>query len=335
MTLTATPQAFDVFDATAADLALNPERLIPVLLIVDVHEGALPDPEVWISGVALRVDGALTPAQTYRVAFRSEHHQTVALQFPRNDAQGRSILNAQKGTLSLAVPNMESGGDALTVQWPLPVAYPAGGTGGAFSGSVATLGSVLAVMAGLLVVFSPCVVHMTAYFLPVITGLGMREIVDRKDDLRFRAHVALSGVAFVTGFVVLYTAFGVAAGFAGRFFSNTAQLEPYLGSLRILTGMVVIYLAFQTLGLFRLPFVVSLRLPGRPHRAAAPRQGYVAAAIAGMSISLGCLVCVGGTLLAALLIYAGASGSPFVGGLTLFPLLAGDEHSVSAGRAGF
>ena len=44
----------------------------------------------------------------------------------------------------------------------------------------------------------------------------------------------------------------------------------------------------------------------------------MAAAIAGMSISLGCLVCVGGTLLAALLIYAGASGSPFVGGLTLF-----------------
>jgi cytochrome c-type biogenesis protein len=36
-----------------------------------------------------------------------------------------------------------------------------------------------------------------------------------------------------------------------------------------------------------------------------------------MSISLGCLVCVGGTLLASLLVYAGASGSPLTGGLTL------------------
>jgi cytochrome c-type biogenesis protein len=145
----------------------------------------------------------------------------------------------------------------------------------------------------------------------------MREILDRKGDVAFRAHVALSGLAFVAGFVVLYTAFGVAAGFAGHFFSNTAQMQPFLLPFRILTGVVIIYLAFQTLGVFRIPFVMSLQLPGRPHRGQTPRQGYIAAAIAGMSISMGCLVCVGGTLLASLLVYAGASGSPLVGGVTL------------------
>lgn len=42
-----------------------------------------------------------------------------------------------------------------------------------------------------------------------------------------------------------------------------------------------------------------------------------------MTISVGCLTCVGGSLLAALLIYAGASGSPAIGGLTLFLFSAG------------
>jgi cytochrome c-type biogenesis protein len=60
-----------------------------------------------------------------------------------------------------------------------------------------------------------------------------------------------------------------------------------------------------------------------PQMGGSARQGYVGAAIAGMTISFGCLVCVGGTLLAVLLLYAGASSSPVSGGLTLFPFAVG------------
>jgi cytochrome c-type biogenesis protein len=317
-TLSTSPGAFDVFDESADALAVDPESMLPVLLIVELHEGQLPDPSTWLRDVALMVDGEpVPPAPSYTTAFKSEHHQTLALEFPRTDESGNAILSRNAGTLDLRVPDIATGTGYLTVQWPLPLQTPDSGSGGWLSGSAATLGGVIAIMAGLLVVFSPCVVHMTAYFLPVVTGLGMREILDRKGDVAFRAHVALSGLAFVAGFVVLYTAFGVAAGFAGHFFSNTAQMQPFLLPFRILTGVVIIYLAFQTLGVFRIPFVMSLQLPGRPHRGQTPRQGYIAAAIAGMSISMGCLVCVGGTLLASLLAYAGASGSPLVGGVTL------------------
>ena len=317
-TVTRSPGAFDVFDQSADALNIDPNRMLPVLLVVDVHEGELPKPEAWVSAVSMTVNGKkLPPAQNYSIAFQSEHHQTLALQFPRQDASGDPIAIENEGKLSLTVPNIESGNGDLTVDWTLPLEYPEQGGGGVLSGSAATLGGVLAIMAGFLIIFSPCVIHMTAYFLPVITGVGMQEIKARRGDVRFRAHVALSGLAFVAGFVVLYTAFGVAAGFAGQFFSNTSKLEPYLLPVRIITGAVVIYLALQTLGVFRLPFILSLRLPGRPHEES-PRQGYIAAMIAGMSISLGCLVCVGGTLLASLLVYAGASASPLVGGLTLF-----------------
>ena len=318
-TLTTSPGAFDVFDESAEALAVDPDAMLPVLLSVNLHDGELPEPEFWASAVTMSVNGALLlPAEAYSVAFRSEHHQTVALQFPRHDGEGNLIAGDDEGTLRLTVPNVETGTGDLTISWSLPLAYPGEASNGAFPGSVATLAGVLAVMAGLLVVFSPCVVHMTAIFLPLITGLGMREIKERKHDVRFRAHVALSGVAFVAGFVVLYTVFGVAAGFAGQFFSNTSQLEPYLLPIRLVTGSVVIFMALQTLGLFHLPFMMALRLPGSPHKADNPRHGYFAAAIAGMSVSFGCLVCVGGTVLASLLIYAGASSSPLVGGLTLF-----------------
>lgn len=317
--ITRDPRAFDALDQSAASLSINPKGMLPVLLVVNVHEGSVPDPATWLSDLSLSADGVqVAPIASYRVAFQTEHHLTLALQFPRQDPQGRRIDTDRQGTLRLAMPDVVSGGGALGLDWSLPLADASGAIDGGLAGSAATLASILAVMAGLLVVFSPCAVHMTAYFLPIVTGLGFQEISERRTDVRFRAHVALSGLAFVAGFVFLYTTFGVAAGFAGQFFSNTAQLEPYLLPFRIVTGAVVIYLAIQTLGFFRMPFIIALRLPGGPHRVESPGQGYVAAAIAGMSISLGCLVCVGGTLLASLLIYAGTSSSPLVGGLTLF-----------------
>lgn len=322
--ITRDARALDAFDQSATSLAVDPERMLPVLLVVNVHEGSVPDPATWLPAVALSAeDVTVAPIAGYRVAFQTEHHVTLAVQFPRQDAQGRRIDLAGPGSLSLTVPDLLAGGEPLALDWSLPLAYPSGDTAAGLAQSAATLASILAVMAGLLVVFSPCAVHMTAYFLPVVTGLGFQEIAERQTDIKFRAHVALSGIAFVAGFVLLYTAFGVAAGFAGQFFSNTAQLEPYLLPFRILTGLVIIYLAIQTLGFFKMPFVIALRLPGRPHRIESPRQGYVAAAIAGMSISFGCLVCVGGTLLASLLVYAGTSGSPLVGGMTLFLFAVG------------
>lgn len=322
--ITANPRAFEVLDQSAESLAIDPERMLPLLLIVNVHEGSVPEPATWLPGVSLNAGGIeMSPIASYRVAFQTDHHLTLALQFPRQDPQGRLIDTDQPGTLRLTVPDVVSGGRSLALDWSLPLAYPPSSRDAGLAGGAATLASILAVMAGLLVVFSPCAVHMTAYFLPIVTGLGFQEISERRTDVRFRAHVALSGLAFVAGFVVLYTIFGVAAGFAGQFFSNTAQLEPYLVPLRIVTGTVVIYLAIQTLGFFRMPFIIALRLPGRPHRVESPRQGYAASAIAGMSISFGCLVCVGGTLLASLLVYAGTSGSPLVGGLTLFLFAVG------------
>lgn len=320
-TLLSTPDYFDVFDENAASLGVDPKAALPVLLIVAAHEGSLPELDAWVAGVRLEAGArAVAPLPGYTVAFRSTHHQTLAIQFPLFDGAGRPLLANDPGLLQLEMPNFEAGSGTVAVDWSLPIAYPKQSS--ARHGVAVTLASVLAVMAGMLIVFSPCMVHMTAYFLPLVTGLGMRDIMDRRGNAPFRARVVLLALAFVSGFVVLYTAFGVAAGFAGQFFSNTAQLESYLAPVRILAGLVVVYMAFQTLGWFRLPFLIRIGIPGGSHRTL-QRHGIAAAMISGMTISANCLACVGGTVLAGLLLYAGASGSPLVGGLTLFLFATG------------
>lgn len=313
-TMVDSPDYFDMFNRSPADLGVDPDRYLSLLVTVQVHEGDLPATESWLGSVVLRSDDvSVAPLPAYKVTYRSEHHLTLALQFPREDVTGAALLR-KDGELRLVAPGLAPGGDPLAVSWQLPLAETSG-TG--VAGAGATMGGMLAVFAGLLVIFSPCAVHMTAYFLPMITGLGMKEVLDRADDVRFRLHLMSLALAFVAGFVVLYTLFGVAAGFAGQFFSDTARLTPYVTPLRIVAGSVVIFMAMQTLGVFRLPFVINLAIPGRPH-AAGTRAGYFAAVVSGMTVSVGCLTCVGGSLLAALLIYAGASGSPVTGGLTLF-----------------
>ncbi|TAK74872.1 MAG: hypothetical protein EPO16_09980 [Dehalococcoidia bacterium] len=313
-TMVDSPEYFDTFNKSSADLGVDPERYLSLLVTVAVHEGDLPATESWLESIVLRSgDVGVAPLPAHKVAYRSEHHVTLALQFPRKDENGVALLK-EEGQLRLVAPGFAPDQEPLAVSWQLPLADTS--DAGAI-GAGATMGGMLAVFAGLLVIFSPCAVHMTAYFLPMITGLGMKEVLDRTDDIRFRARLMSLALAFVGGFVVLYTLFGVAAGFAGQFFSDTARLAPYVTPLRIFAGTVVIFMAMQTLGVFRLPFVLNLAIPGRPHAAGA-RAGYFAAVVSGMTVSMGCLTCVGGSLLAALLIYAGASGSPMTGGLTLF-----------------
>lgn len=314
----ATPAYVRASGRPAASFGADPGRELVVVVSLDTHVDDLPDPGTWEGGAALDAGGQrFAPRAESQLLFRSEHHQTVALRFPPDAAGDTSVAAGPPRTLTLTLPALEGGSRAATMRWDLPLPGDADTTTSDNRGAAASLAGVLAVMAGLLLVFSPCAIHLTAVFLPLVTGLSMEGVTARANDRRFRVRAASLGLAFVAGFVLLYTTFGVLAGAVGSFFSDTTALRPLLVPVRLVTGTVVVYLAVQRLGLFRMPFVISLRLPGRPETVR-PGQGYAAAMLAGASVSVGCLVCVGGTLLASLLLYAGASGSPLVGGATLF-----------------
>lgn len=313
----ATPAYVRASDRPASSFGIDSARELVVIVSLDTHVDELPDPGTWEGAAVLEAGGErFAPSGGSLLLFRSEHHQTVALRFPPDAAGDSSVTTGMERALTLTLPALEGGSRPATMRWDLPLPNDPGATSDHRS-AAASLAGVLAVMAGLLLVFSPCAIHLTAVFLPLVTGLSMEGVTARANDRRFRMRAASLGLAFVAGFVVLYTAFGVLAGAVGSFFTDTTTLRPFLVPVRLATGAVVVYLALQRLGLFRLPFVVSLRLPGRPE-IVRPKQGYAAAMLVGASVSVGCLVCVGGTLLASLLLYAGASGSPLVGGATLF-----------------
>ena len=121
------PEYFDAFDRSSTDLGVDPERYIAVLLTVNVHEGELPGAETWLDGVALSSgDARVAALPAFSVAYRSEHHQTLALQFPKRDADGRELLR-DEGELVLVAPDFAAGGDPLSVSWSLPLATTEGG----------------------------------------------------------------------------------------------------------------------------------------------------------------------------------------------------------------
>jgi cytochrome c-type biogenesis protein len=301
---------FRAFRLAPDSLGSDPARGQLVIVNVDTHEVNLPEPATWVNQATLQLPGQDAQASAWaRVLLRSEHHQSVAIQFP--------VRSSSAGTALLRLPAMEDGAEALQVLWSLPLQFPTTSRSRPLGDPGASLGALLAVMAGLLVVFSPCAFHMTGVFVPTVTGLGIRNAIDRRTDRAFRRHVARLGLAFVSGFVLLYTAIGAIAGLAGHLISDTTRLAPWMVPMRVAAGTLIVILALQALGLFRLPFVVRLGLPGNPQRYVA-EHGYLAAALAGINVSAGCMTCVGGTLLASLLVYAGASGSAVSGGLTLF-----------------
>ncbi len=313
----ATSGYFKATGQSPASLGVDPSRDLVVLVALDTHVAELAEPVTWAQGAFLEANGRrYPPLAAPRMIFRSDHHQSVALSFSSAALNGRAPTAGPARALRLALPPLEPGAAPAVMSWTLPMHLPEA-SGAPVRPAAASVGAALALIAGLLVVFSPCALHLTGVFLPIVTGLGVQDVLQRTEDRPFRIRLVLLGLAFVSGFVILYTALGVVAGFAGHLVSNTALARPYLVPIRLVTGGIVIYLALQNLGLFRMPFIVALQLPARPHLNN-PRHGYAAAALAGINVSVGCLACVGGTLLASLLLYAGTSGSPLLGGATLF-----------------
>ena len=147
------------------------------------------------------------------------------------------------------------------------------------SGSMA-LAIPVAVVAGLVSFFSPCVIPLLPGYLSYATGLSGAELA--AGDVRVRRMVAGS-VLFVLGFSTVFVGLGVLSGSVSRWFVvNQRTLTIVLGLLTILLG-----LAFMGL-------VPLLQRDVRVH--AVPAVGLAAAPLLGFLFGLGWTPCIGPTL---------------------------------------
>src|SRR6476620_9250275 len=101
----------------------------------------------------------------------------------------------------------------------------------------------VALLAGLVSFFSPCVVPLLPGYLSYATGLGAAEVVEGSSR---RGRMLAGASLFVLGFAVVFVITGVVAGSAGR------ALAEYRVLIGRALGVVVIILGFIFVGVLRI-----------------------------------------------------------------------------------
>jgi cytochrome c-type biogenesis protein len=136
----------------------------------------------------------------------------------------------------------------------------------------------VALIAGLVSFFSPCVVPLLPGYLSYATGLSGADLENAK-----RGRMVLGSLLFVLGFTAVFVAFGIVFGEIG------SRLVEYQRPITVVLGVVTIVLGLAFAGL-----IPGLQRDWRIHKV--PAVGLAAAPLLGVVFGLGWTPCVGPTL---------------------------------------
>jgi cytochrome c-type biogenesis protein len=279
-----------------------------------VHAGDLTDevPVVTISGA----DGSVTATSALPVSV-APHHRVTQLLFPAEAADGLVVVDDESPMVATA----EWGdGSTVVLEWEQPMPFGLGIINGpddttTFRSPALSLGAILAIFGGMLAALSPCLLLLAAYYTAVLSATAAIESEKSSAERRLLA----TGLWFVAGFTAIYTAGGVVAGWVGASVSRFDNIDSWTRPISIIAGVIVVTLGIRMASQARVPMVCKIPGFNRPTK----KQGKFGAAVMGSTFAVGCLSCFSATVLTALLLYAGATGSPLAGGLVMLMFSAG------------
>jgi len=298
----ATPTFFQLTNRTKEGAQLGADRALVFVANENVHYGELP---ARFSPI-LRVDGGSvhTPSEV-RVLTDAVHHRTNVVVF-RDLAPD---ITDKTHTLELLLPQT-AGGTRTALQWYTPVEYPTS----VKQPQGLSLGLLLALAAGLLATISPCLLQLTAYYLPTLAGVSVDAAHGGTVSVKERRRVLTTAVLFILGFTIPYTIGGAVMGSIGQAVSATGILTP-TGPLAVGAGAVMILMALLVAYRSRAPMVCRIPLPAAIQRS--QRLPFVETFVSGFAIATGCLACFGGAVMGVLLVYTGLLGSAALGALSM------------------
>lgn len=167
--------------------------------------------------------------------------------------------------------------------------------------SISALSYPVAFAAGFVSFVSPCVLAVVPGYLSFISGVSFDQLGARTRD------VVGPTLAFVTGFSLMFTAYGASAGLVGYSLTQDQHvLNLVAGSLLVALGVAMV--ALPQLGLLQTERrLASVRRPST----------MVGAALVGAAFAVGWTPCIG-PILGSILTYAAPTGSPGLGATLLF-----------------
>lgn len=159
---------------------------------------------------------------------------------------------------------------------------------------------------------------MLGVYFSLITGLTPTQLKGAALDGSLRRRVLKNTLAFIAGFVLVFTAAGAAAGELGSI------LGRWQAILNILGGTVVLILALKLLGFFDLPFLAKLHWEPAFYEKIRMKAKFSAwsSFIVGLLYAVACSHCIGPTLYS-ILALAGTTKSPLSGMLVMLVFSVG------------
>ena len=298
----ATPTLFQRTGRASEAATLGADRSLVFVANENVHYGELARTFAPI----LRMDDStmLVPSEV-RVLTDAVHHRTSVVVFEQLPS---NVVEADH-SLELLLPT-SAGGSRAVLSWATPIDYP-----DSLQPLGLSLGLLLSLAAGLLAAISPCLLQLTAYYLPTVAGASMNASDAPAEVAKQRRRVMSAALLFVLGFTLPYTAGGALIGGMGQVLAASGLLSP-TGPVAVGAGLAMIVMAGVVAYRARAPLFCRLPLP-RSIRNSRPAM-FWEPFISGFAIATGCLACFGGAILGVLLVYAGLLGSPLLGGLAMF-----------------
>jgi len=304
----ATPEYYAMTEQTREAARYLPEKFAVFYVFEDIHMGDLSESP---PTMMLRLnDGRQVSPLDSAVVRDSYHHRATVVRFPSTDADGKPTINEKAAFFSLVAHDPSSHSDQV-MQWNLPIVYPHDRT----EGSDLSLPTLLALLAGLLAVLSPCLLQLTIYYTFALAGISMQQ--SAAGMVAARAQVIRTALYFMAGFTAVFTGAGALAGLVGGKLQSSGIMDNWNRPLGIAAGVGILLLGVSVgansgaPGLCRLPLFATLR-------AGKQWLDTLKVMFLGSAFAVGCSTCFGGALFISLMIYVGTVASTGVGALVLF-----------------